>query len=153
MRILVLSDSHGRKSALEKAVRLHEEARCIIFLGDGIGDMENIELLYPEKTIYKVAGNCDFFCSEPEIGKAEIAGRLLYFTHGHLHGVKGDLEKFKADARAAGADIALYGHTHIPVTEYDDRLYVMNPGSIGARGSYGIIDITPAGIVTYTAEL
>ena len=46
-------------------------------------------------------------------------------------------------------DILLHGHTHIPETVYRDGLYIMNPGSLrGSYGSYGIIDITPQGIVT-----
>ena len=56
---------------------------------------------------------------------------------------------FLSAARGNGAQIALYGHTHEPMTDYQDGLYVMNPGALGgARGSYGIIDLTPAGIVT-----
>lgn len=35
------------------------------------------------------------------------------------------------------------------MTDYDDGLYVMNPGSLrGAYATYGILDITEAGIVT-----
>ena len=35
MRLLVLSDSHGRKKLLLEAVELHPEADAVIFLGDG----------------------------------------------------------------------------------------------------------------------
>ena len=35
MRLLVLSDSHGRKNLLLQAVELHPEADAVIFLGDG----------------------------------------------------------------------------------------------------------------------
>ena len=42
----------------------------------------------------------------------------------------------------AGADILLFGHTHMPLTLYEDGLYIMNPGSChGYYASYGIIDI------------
>ena len=52
-------------------------------------------------------------------------------------------------ARERKADILLFGHTHVPMQDYDDGLYVLNPGSLhGANASYGILDITPAGIMT-----
>ena len=45
-----------------------------------------------------------------------------------------------ADARAAGADILLFGHTHIPLLEQlEDGLWMMNPGP--ASSSYGLIEI------------
>ncbi len=47
------------------------------------------------------------------------------------------------------AYVLLFGHTHNAVTEYEDGLYIMNPGSLsGSTGTYGTLDIVPAGIVT-----
>jgi len=152
MRILVISDSHGAKRMVEKVAALHDNARAIIFLGDGLRDIENLEYIYPQTKIYAVPGNCDFFSNENPIGKIEISDKLIYFSHGHIHNVKYDTDGFINAARLSGADIALFGHTHIPFTKYDEGLYVMNPGSL-KKDSYGIIDITSAGIVTYTAKL
>ena len=44
----------------------------------------------------------------------------------------------------------LFGHTHCALNEYDEGLYIMNPGSCNGYGaSYGYIDITEKGdIVT-----
>ncbi len=50
-------------------------------------------------------------------------------------------------------DILLFGHTHVPYTAYDDGMYIMNPGSIGYTGTYGIVDITPSGIMTNIIKL
>ena len=152
MRILVISDSHGNKNAVERVAALHDNARAIIFLGDGMRDIENLEYLYPDRPVYAVPGNCDYFSKLNEIGKTEIAGKIIYYSHGHLHGVKHDVDNFIGIARQAGADIALFGHTHVPFTKYENGMYVMNPGSLKI-GSYGIIDITSAGIVTHTAKL
>ena len=53
-----------------------------------------------------------------------------------------------AAGRAREADIVLYGHTHIAYTGYEDGLYILNPGTARpAGGSYGMVDITPAGVV------
>ena len=48
--------------------------------------------------------------------------------------------------------INLYGHTHQTVTWYDEGLYVLNPGSIRS-GEYGMIDITPSGIMVLQADV
>ena len=56
MRLLVLSDSHGRKNLLLEAVELHPEADAVIFLGDGERDIEFLKELHPEIKLYAVCG-------------------------------------------------------------------------------------------------
>lgn len=46
----------------------------------------------------------------------------------------------------------LFGHTHQPLTEYDDGLYMLNPGSLHGGGTYGVLDITAAGVVMNIVE-
>ena len=64
MDILVLSDSHGRRDMIEEAVhRQIKKPDAVIFLGDGLRDMENAQI--GDIPLYKVACNCDmggFFC-------------------------------------------------------------------------------------------
>ncbi len=57
--IIVLSDSHGRRSGLEKIAPLFAENDLIIHLGDGSGDMRDTIRQYPDKT-YVFRGNNDF---------------------------------------------------------------------------------------------
>ncbi|HNW05286.1 MAG TPA: metallophosphoesterase family protein, partial [Oscillospiraceae bacterium] len=93
----------------------------------------------------------------PDYGVAEFAGKTVFYTHGFRFGVKSGLADLKREARSLGADIALYGHTHIPYVAYEDGLYLMNPGSIGrprvGKPNYGIVDITDGGTLLHTAEL
>ena len=54
----------------------------------------------------------------------------------------------------AGAQVALYGHTHNALEDYDDGLYLLNPGSLNSwEATYGTVDITPQGIVTNIVKL
>lgn len=157
MRILVISDIHGRGRAVEEILYLHEKVQHIIFLGDGLNDLEDIEYIFDDKTFYKVAGNCDWFSKEKTTGTIELNGKRIFYTHGHNFNVKFGLTDFRRAAKQQGADIALYGHTHVPYTEYDDGLYIMNPGAVTPSGDgkvcYGIIDIEPGGIITIPATL
>ena len=44
-------------------------------------------------------------------------------------------------ARECGAQILLFGHTHRPLVDWDGTLWVMNPGSIRDRRTYGVITL------------
>ena len=149
MRIVVVSDTHGDIWALREAVSRQKHAEAVIHLGDGADELETVQREFPEKAFFGVRGNNDWSCPLPYSNVISLAGNTIFYTHGHYYHVKYGLYDFLSAARGNGAQIALYGHTHEPMTDYQDGLYVMSPGALGGvRGSYGIIDLTPAGIVT-----
>lgn len=152
MRLLVMSDSHGRKNMLLDAMELHPEADAVIFLGDGERDIEFVENYFPDKKIYAVCGNCDFNSELPPFLLEKFGGKTVYAAHGHYESVKYSLVILKEKARNCAASIALYGHTHVPDTTYDDGILFVNPGSI-AVGKYAMIDITDKGIMPILASL
>lgn len=152
MRILVISDSHGDEHSLALAVLAQPGASLIVHLGDGERDMDNVAAQFPAMEIVQVRGNGDI-ASLAELTVVKTAGdKRLFCAHGDTFGVKnggGGLEKA---AKKAGADIVLYGHTHEPVTRFQDGIHYMNPGSI-RLGSYGVVDITKAGVVTVLMKI
>lgn len=151
MRIVVISDSHGRGSIVDRILRREKDARAVIFLGDVVTDIEDFTYEYTDKKFYIVSGNCDMFCNYPYSTIEKIAGLNIFITHGHTLGVKGGTDALAATARNAGCKIALYGHTHVPDIKYDDGLYVVNPGSCARSrdggNSYAVIDIRDNGIL------
>lgn len=152
MRILVVSDSHGFSSRIFEAVERQPEAKALIFLGDGERDIEKVEQAYPRLYVIKVKGNCDFASFLPVNAVDEFDGVRVYCTHGYEEKVKfgrNILRQCAADNKAA---IALYGHTHIADTTYDDGIWLVNPGSI-ASGQYAAVDITPGGIMPVLMKL
>ena len=99
--LLVLSDSHGGRDAIERI--LNKEAKnidALIFLGDGLRDLEQALTRHPKLRTYAVAGNCDFGALEPLDGLAAFDNVVIFYTHGHMYGVKYDLDTL-ADAAAA----------------------------------------------------
>lgn len=149
MRILVFSDSHGMYSNLRRVVMKYPDINVIIFCGDGAEDIDEIKSEFSDKMIIAVRGNRDFCTSNPNLETITLEGKKLFITHGHIYKVKYGLYTLACAAREAGADIAIFGHTHQATEIYDDGLYLFNPGSImGYEGTYGIIDVTPQGIVT-----
>lgn len=153
MRVLVVSDVHGKRNLLCQAIEAQPTARDVIFLGDGLRQVEDVMDLYPDRTFYTVPGNCDFGANSLPIRQETFGGKRFYFTHGHLHGVKYGLYRLDLAAREAGADIALFGHTHVAYEEYADGMYLFNPGSLGYDYSYGYVDIVGNGIRTAVVKL
>lgn len=144
MLLLVLSDSHRILSFMEHCVEKYHPD-CIIHLGDYYPDGWALRALCPQAEVYQVPGNCDEYscdASLPRILQPTIGGVRFYLTHGHLHHVKQTLGSLLRDARAAGAQAVLYGHTHIPDCHREaDGLWVMNPGAAGYPASAGLIEI------------
>jgi putative phosphoesterase len=77
--------------------------------------------------------------------------RRILFVHGHTFQVKQSTDLIVAEAQLVQADVALFGHTHVAMTKYVDGVYLLNPGSVcqprHGKPTYGVIDITDAGIV------
>lgn len=153
MRVLVVSDVHGRTGRLYDAIEQQPTAAVVLFLGDGLRQAEEAAQRYPDRTFYMVPGNCDFGAQLLPVRQETLGGKRFYFTHGHLHDVKYTLYRIELAAREAGADIALFGHTHTPCEEYVDGLYLFNPGSLGYEGTYGYVDIVGGGIRTAIVTL
>ena len=145
MKILVLSDSHSSLRFMRECV-IKTKPNVIIHLGDHYDDGEALHEEFPHILLYQVPGNCDRYRAPihaREILIMPIGGVCFYITHGHIHRVKQVLGLLMRDARAANADIALFGHTHEAYCrQEEDGLWVMNPGSAGYRGgSAGLIEI------------
>ena len=159
MRIIVVSDTHGKTARFEEVVKRHLNADVFIHLGDGENDFNKVQNRYPDIKMYFVSGNCDFASNMPRYDLQNIGGKTIFFTHGAYDDVKYSDEMLMYKASVRNADILLYGHTHIPVNKYvDSKLYVMNPGSLGSPrnslyGTYGIIDIINGQISMNIAEL
>lgn len=152
MRWLVLSDVHGQVGALERVLELHPTAD-VIFLGDGLREVEDAADRYPNRRFILVPGNCDWSSRLPTTRVELLGGKRFFITHGHKYGVKYDLYSLQLAAKERQADVVLFGHTHTPYEVYEDGMYFLNPGSLGYGESYGYVDITPAGILTGTARL
>ena len=145
-RILVVSDSHGAVDKLDLILASQPQARIVFHLGDGARDLELIKHKYPNKYFHQVAGNCDFYSHLPEEVVDEIEGKRFFACHGHTLRVKYGIISLAEAARSENASVALYGHTHNPVTEYIDGVWFVNPGSM-RDGNYAVVDITDSGIM------
>ena len=151
MKILVFSDSHGNTSRMKEAISDHlPSCAMIIHLGDGVRDIEYVSSFYPELPVVSLKGNGESFFRDERV--FDEGGVRFMCIHGHSYGVKSSLDRAVYAAEENGADILLYGHTHVAKDtvinlESGKSIRVFNPGSVG-RGypsSYGIIEIDKRG--------
>ena len=147
MKILVMSDTHGREDNLEKALAEVGMPDYAIHLGDSEngGDRMRRMLSCP---LYMVAGNCDFFCDLPKTAFVEIGGCKIMITHGHYYYVTVGTRDLVEEAKTNGCNVAMFGHTHRPfIDQSDAELTVLNPGSLsfprqeGRRPSYAVMTV------------
>ena len=138
MKILVISDTHN---FISDVVSLIETLNpdYVIHLGDMCDDCERLEETFPHKLIISVRGNNDYYDQKyPYERFFELGGKKIFMCHGHKYNVKATLSRLMYKGEELGADIILYGHTHIAYLEQADDKIVMNPGSMH---TYGIIEI------------
>ena len=152
MNILVLSDSHGNISNMEEAVE-REKPDMILHLGDCVRDAQRLEERYPDIPLLGVPGNCDYGGLDQPERLTELGGVRILMMHGHTRRVKSGPMAAIYAARECGADILLFGHTHVPLVDYDGALWVMNPGAAGdyTRPTCGLLTIRE-GIVTCSVQ-
>lgn len=140
MKIAVFSDSHRHTSGMTNAV-FAEKPDVIIHLGDHDTDAAELQREFPAIPIIIVSGNCDLPpMAEPRI-ITRLGGKTIFAAHGHTYNVKFGYDHIINTAMTAGADILLFGHTHIPYEEERDGLIIINPGAIGYGMTYEIIEI------------
>lgn len=144
MTVLVLADSHGASRRMLEAAMREREAEACIHLGDGLAEADALATLFSPSSIYRVQGNCDWDASDPVDQLIELHGVTVLLTHGHRHGVKHGLGQLWQTARDNGAQVALFGHTHTPLSELKNGILLGNPGSIGqprgpAGPTYGLL--------------
>ncbi len=151
MRVVVISDSHGHGSIVDRIIRRETDAETIIFLGDVTTDIEDLTYEFSNKKFYIVSGNCDVFSDFPYSAVVPVGREKIFITHGHTLAVKGGTGALAKAARQSGCEIALYGHTHVANIKYEDGLYIVNPGSCARSreggNSYAVIDIRDNGIL------
>ena len=161
-KILVFSDSHEKSEYMNQAIKLNSDADMTVHLGDGASDLSRTLPDNCGGSYVFIEGNGEYYgwigvdrrYRPQRYAMVEFEGKKIFMTHGHIFEVKFGLEKLLARAYSEGADIILYGHTHIPFCKYlpsgteldyvgktDRPLLVFNPGSIGqgTEHSFGLL--------------
>ena len=157
MRVLVLSDSHGKTRNMARAIRQAGQIDLLIHLGDlegGAGALRSMVMC----PIEMVAGNCDYFSVLPREKVIMIGGQDVLITHGHLFAASHGTMRLRQAAAARGCRFCLFGHTHRPALLEYEGIPLLNPGSISfprqedMRPSYALLDVDEEGRIHASIE-
>lgn len=145
MKILLVSDTHGRDKNLVEALKL-EKPDFLCHMGDVEGSEDYIRE-NANCPLAMVAGNNDFWTDlNPEV-TFELHGFRIFMTHGHYYYPHAGMDRLIYAGKEKGADIVLFGHTHQPTLDIEKDIIVANPGSLsyprqqGRRPSYMVLEL------------
>ena len=150
MKVLIVSDTHGRDENLEKVMEYEKPVDFFIHCGDIEGREDYIEAL-AECPVCLVSGNNDFFSELPREEEITLCGKRVLVTHGHYYGVSLDLGRILEEARDRDMEIVMFGHTHKPLVYGKRGTTLINPGSLsyprqaGRKPSYMVLNTDKAG--------
>ncbi|MQG33225.1 MAG: metallophosphoesterase family protein [SAR202 cluster bacterium] len=150
MLIGVVSDTHGFYDP--RVPPLLDGVEHILHAGD-IGTGGIIEQLSETAPVTAVRGNNDREGPEslyPEVETIQLGGCRIYLTHIVKVPKEGDTAGLSPYLEA-GADVVVYGHSHIAFHEDRGPLKFFNPGAAGKRRfklvpSIGLLDVGEAGV-------
>ncbi len=142
MRILVISDTHGRVEKARELIREKGPFDLGVHLGDFAEDAKRLERETGLEFRF-VKGNMDGGTKE-DFSILSTDGGDILLVHGHIQGVKRDLTALMYTVEEKGCKGAFFGHTHVPFLREEAGLYLLNPGSLSLphldkRGSYAIV--------------
>lgn len=158
MKVLVISDTHGKDENFNRVWEMEKPVDYILHCGDVEGRAEYIRRKTPGPCCI-VAGNCDYYGELPPLVEFDLEGHHLLLTHGHQQGVRQGFEGILRAARLHEAELVCFGHSHVPVLQWEDGILLCNPGSLsfprqaGRHPSYIVLDVTKERIDGKICEL
>lgn len=155
MRVLIISDSHGKNDDVKNVIKQAGPIDMLIHLGDIERGPEYISSLV-QCPVYLISGNNDYDIHLPNEQSFNIGKYKVFITHGHRFYVNGGTAALEEYAIANGYDIVMYGHTHVPKISVGEKITVLNPGSIsyprqeGRKKTFMIMNLDQNGDAHYS---
>lgn len=148
MKVVVFSDSHGRKELVDRMLSKEPDCKEVVFLGDGMKDIEWVTEFYPEKKFTCVKGNNDWYFNVNKEAYKYFDGVTVFACHGDLYNVRTTLSELYKKAYSVNAGLALYGHTHVAkqTKDYSTGVTALNPGAL-CDGKYCVVDFSKGSFI------
>ena len=102
-----------------------------------------------------VPGNCDGRRPDlPDERRFTLEGCKILMTHGHTYHVKAGPGAAIRAARETGARLLCFGHTHEAFCEFQNGLWIVNPGAAGSlvQPTYAVAVLEEGGAICRISE-
>lgn len=144
-RVVAVSDSHGCVAYLRDTIAqalTHGAIDVLVFLGDGLDDLDAVKPMLSangaQTRLIAVCGNNDWRRAADREARFTVEDARFFACHGHEWNVKYGMERLCFAAREREAQVALFGHTHMSMLEYEYGIWFINPGAVCDRNRHGI---------------
>lgn len=128
-KVLIVSDTHGSKDRLKDVIKREKPFDLLVHCGD-LGFSESDLMVMADTPVYAVAGNTDYCFDLSPMVLFDYSGHKIFVSHGHPYRVDYSLDNITYRAEELGADIVMYGHTHVPCLKEINGITILNPGSL-----------------------
>ncbi len=140
MKVVLMSDSHGRNRNIDMIMDIEKDADMFLHCGD----IECDELTYP--FMKTVRGNNDYYGDYPEMIKLVLGTHRVLMLHSHHVFSRDRMKAMSVLAKQEECDMVFYGHTHVAKDTMVEGIRLINPGSLyysrdGRPISYCIVTI------------
>lgn len=141
MKILIISDTHGRLDLVPYAIS-KTNPDYIIHCGDICGDERELREL-ADRPVIVVPGNNDWLSRDPRDICVPFGKHKVFITHGDRYGAHFGTDKISYKAESMGCDIAVFGHTHCALIDDSGPVLLLNPGSLTfpRRSTFSFISV------------
>lgn len=138
MKIVVVSDSHGRIEILKQILDTHPDADAYIHCGD----LELPDTYFPQ--FIRVKGNNDYYADVPYEIVTHVNDLKVLITHSHQYTYFHRQQQLAKKAERLGCRLVCYGHTHVFNDDVVEGVQFVNPGSCwinrdGTKPSYAVV--------------
>lgn len=165
----LISDTHmpDRWRALHDSLfDIFAGVDLILHAGD-VGELWVLDQLSQIAPVVAVHGNDDSPDSTRELPFQQVivaGGQRIFLTHSHFPDRDEEMEKRKIDdwhpklqrlanmAKRAGADILIFGHTHIALDVVYDSIRLINPGAIASGSHFNRQTIQTVARLTFSPQ-
>ena len=151
MKIILMSDSHDNKDAMDYVRRCYKDADLFVHCGDCLLPSFSPRM----KGFLTVAGNMDKTLGYPEEETLEQGPFRILITHSDqvLQGEKPDYKALARYAKERGFNTVFFGHTHTYCDRSEDGVRLLNPGSVwksrdGSPTTLMEIELTDTDLIT-----
>lgn len=141
MKLLVMSDSHGKNKVMDKVIEAHCKHVDLML---HCGDIETPEDIY--ENLITVRGNNDYYYDYPEMKIVTVGQHRILLIHGNQSYYGNRLQFLAKKAVEYNCNIVCYGHTHVASLDEVNGITLLNPGSLwhsrdGRNPSYAILTL------------
>lgn len=142
VRIAVLSDTHQNLRLARDALQLISPVDFFVHLGDYVEDARLLSRATGIPCRF-VTGNGDIAEKGPREIFLTAGGKRIWAIHGDQFDERGQIDEglLLFEAQRIGAEVVLFGHSHVQMWRVTQGIHLLNPGHMMISSEHGTLAV------------